>query len=73
LPPFARGDPPIQPTQPAPTAIGEPMKNESEKTTVRIDISKKQDGQQNPTKDTKVEQTDLTLNELEERIAPLRI
>ncbi|HTJ24456.1 MAG TPA: hypothetical protein VL383_18785 [Gemmatimonadaceae bacterium] len=49
------------------------MKNESEKTTVRIDISKKQDGQQNPTKDTKVEQTDLTLNELEERIAPLRI
>lgn len=48
------------------------MKNESEKSPVRIDISKKQDEQQNPTKDTKVEQTDLTLNELEERIAPLR-
>lgn len=49
------------------------MKNESEKSTVRIDITKKQDDQQNPSKDTKVEQTELTVNELEERIAPLRI
>lgn len=48
------------------------MKNESEKSTVRIDITKKQDDQQNPSKDPKVEQTELTVNELEERIAPLR-
>ncbi|HSQ31626.1 MAG TPA: hypothetical protein VLN49_17335 [Gemmatimonadaceae bacterium] len=48
------------------------MKNESEKNSVRIDISKKQDEQQNPTKDSKVEKTELTVNELEERIAPLR-
>lgn len=50
------------------------MKNESEKNAVRIDITKKQDDQQNPSpsKDTKVEQTELTVNELEERIAPLR-
>lgn len=48
------------------------MKNESEKNTVRIDISKKQDEQQNPTTDSKVEKTELTVNELEERIAPMR-
>ena len=48
------------------------MKNESEKSTVRIDITKKQDDQQSSSKDTKVEQPELTVNELEERIAPLR-
>lgn len=48
------------------------MSKESEKDTIRIDISK-QDEKQTPSNDPKVEQTELSVNELEERIAPLRI
>lgn len=48
------------------------MSKESEKDTVRIDISKTQDEKQTPSNDPKVEKTELSVNELEERIAPLR-
>lgn len=49
------------------------MSKESEKDTVRIDISKPQDEKQTPSNDPKVEKTELSVNELEERIAPLRL
>ena len=49
------------------------MSSQSDKNTFTIDISKKQDEKQTPATDPKVEKTDLTVHELEERVAPLRI
>ncbi|HTI63795.1 MAG TPA: hypothetical protein VL524_09785 [Gemmatimonadaceae bacterium] len=49
------------------------MSKESEKSTVRIDISKTHDEKQTPSNDPKVDKTELGLQELEERVAPLRI
>ncbi len=47
------------------------MTNESEKNTFKIDISKTQDEKQTPTTDPKHEKTELSVNELEQRIAPI--
>jgi len=49
------------------------MTSQSDKNTFKVDISKKPDEKQTPSNDPKVEKTDLTVHELEERIAPLRI
>lgn len=50
------------------------MPSQSDKNTFKIDISKNQpDEKQTPVTDPKVEKTDLTVHELEERIAPLRL
>jgi hypothetical protein len=48
------------------------MSKESEKNTIRIDISTKRDEQQPASNDPKVEKTELGVQELEERVAPLR-
>jgi len=48
------------------------MSKESEKDTIRIDISKP-DEQQTPSSDPKSETTELGGQELEERVAPLMI
>lgn len=51
------------------------MSKESEKDTIRIDISKTQDEKQtpSPSSDPKVEKTELGVQELEERVAPYRL
>ena len=49
------------------------MSKESEKDTIRIDISKEQDQQQPSSSEPKVEKTELGGQELEERVAPLMI
>lgn len=48
------------------------MTNESEKNTFKIDISKPQDDKQTPATNPKDDKTELSVNELEQRIAPLR-
>lgn len=49
------------------------MSKESEKDTIRVDISKDQDQQQPSSNEPKVEKTELGVQELEERVAPLMI
>ncbi|HTJ24452.1 MAG TPA: hypothetical protein VL383_18765 [Gemmatimonadaceae bacterium] len=47
------------------------MKNESEKEVGRVEISTTEPEQHTPSADKQVEKSDLSVNELEERIAPL--
>ena len=49
------------------------MTNESEKNTFKIDISKPQDDKQTPSTHPKAENTELSVNELEQRIAPVKL
>ena len=49
------------------------MSKESEKDTIRIDISTSEDEKQTPSNDPKVEKTELGGQELEERVAPLML